>query len=56
MNWQGCKKILCIRPDNMGDVIMTVPAIRALKETFGARITPAYLIHGKRRCKVYTRN
>jgi ADP-heptose:LPS heptosyltransferase len=39
MNWQGCKNILCIRLDNMGDVIMTVPAIRALKETFGARIT-----------------
>jgi ADP-heptose:LPS heptosyltransferase len=39
MSWQGCKKILCIRPDNMGDVIMTAPAIRALKETFGARIT-----------------
>jgi lipopolysaccharide heptosyltransferase II len=39
MNWQGCKNILCIRPDNMGDVIMTVPAIRALKETFGARIS-----------------
>ena len=39
MNWQGCKNILCIRPDNMGDVIMTVPAIRALKNTFGARIT-----------------
>jgi ADP-heptose:LPS heptosyltransferase len=39
MNWQGCKNILCIRPDNMGDVIMTAPAIRALKETFGADIT-----------------
>ncbi|MDB5127265.1 glycosyltransferase family 9 protein [Mucilaginibacter sp.] len=39
MNWQDCKNILCIRPDNMGDVLMTVPAIRALKETFGARIT-----------------
>jgi lipopolysaccharide heptosyltransferase II len=39
MNWQGCKNILCIRPDNMGDLIMSVPAIRALKETFGAKIT-----------------
>src|SRR3954462_14022538 len=39
MNWQGCKNILCIRPDNMGDLIMTGPAIRALKETFGAKIT-----------------
>ncbi|MBB3968058.1 glycosyltransferase family 9 protein [Mucilaginibacter phyllosphaerae] len=39
MSWQGCKNILCIRPDNMGDLIMTGPAIRALKTTFGARIT-----------------
>lgn len=39
MNWQGCKNILCIRPDNMGDLIMSGPAIRALKESFGARIT-----------------
>jgi lipopolysaccharide heptosyltransferase II len=39
MNWQGCKNILCIRPDNMGDLIMTVPAFRALKESFGAKIT-----------------
>ncbi len=33
------KNILCIRPDNMGDVIMSGPAIRALKKTFSARIT-----------------
>ena len=39
MSWQKVKNILCIRPDNMGDLIMTGPAIRALKETFGARIT-----------------
>ncbi|MDB5286734.1 MAG: glycosyl transferase family 9 [Mucilaginibacter sp.] len=39
MNWHNCKNILCIRPDNMGDLIMTAPAIRALKETFGAKIT-----------------
>jgi lipopolysaccharide heptosyltransferase II len=37
--WTGVKNILCIRPDNMGDVIMSGPAIRALKETFGAKIT-----------------
>jgi lipopolysaccharide heptosyltransferase II len=35
----GCKKILCIRPDNMGDLIMSAPAIRALKETLGCSIT-----------------
>lgn len=39
MNWQGYKNILCIRPDNMGDLIMSGPAIRALKKSFGARIT-----------------
>jgi ADP-heptose:LPS heptosyltransferase len=33
------KNILCVRMDNMGDVIMSGPAIRALKESFGARIT-----------------
>ncbi len=37
--WKSCKRILCIRPDNMGDLLMTSPALRALKETFGARIT-----------------
>jgi ADP-heptose:LPS heptosyltransferase len=33
------KNILCIRADNMGDVIMTGPALRALKESFPCRIT-----------------
>jgi lipopolysaccharide heptosyltransferase II len=39
MSWFDCKKILCIRADNMGDLIMTTPALRALKETFGCSIT-----------------
>ena len=38
-HWTDCKKILCIRADNMGDVIMSSPAIRALKETFACSIT-----------------
>ncbi len=38
-NWHTCKRILCIRPDNMGDVIMMGPALRALKETLGCKIT-----------------
>ncbi|HVS94632.1 MAG TPA: glycosyltransferase family 9 protein [Mucilaginibacter sp.] len=38
-DWKDCKNILCIRPDNMGDLVMSGPAIRALKETFDARIT-----------------
>ncbi len=33
-NWENCRSILCIRPDNLGDVLMTTPAIRAVKETF----------------------
>lgn len=37
--WKGCKNILCIRADNMGDVIMSSPAFRALKQTFDCRIT-----------------
>src|SRR5689334_14508979 len=37
--WSQCKSILCIRADNMGDLIMTAPALRALKETFGCKIT-----------------
>ena len=37
--WRECKKILCIRPDNMGDLLMSSPAITALKETFGCSIS-----------------
>lgn len=33
------RNVLCVRADNMGDVIMSSPAIRALKETFGSHIT-----------------
>jgi ADP-heptose:LPS heptosyltransferase len=39
MNWQDCKNILIIRPDDMGDLIMSSPAIRAVKESFGCKIT-----------------
>jgi ADP-heptose:LPS heptosyltransferase len=30
--WRSARNVLCIRLDNMGDVLMTTPAIRALKE------------------------
>lgn len=30
--WQAARKILCIRLDSLGDVLMTTPALRALKE------------------------
>lgn len=33
------KRILCVRPDNMGDILMSTPAIKALKSYFGAHIT-----------------
>ena len=38
-DWKNCKNILCIRADNMGDLLMSSPAIRAMKETFHCRIT-----------------
>lgn len=38
--WQNARRILCIRPDNMGDVLMTEPAMRALRDAMpGRRIT-----------------
>ncbi len=37
--WYECKNLLIIRADNMGDLIMSSPAIRALKLAFKCRIT-----------------
>ena len=37
--WRGVENLLCVRLDNMGDVLMTTPAMRALRETLGCRIT-----------------
>jgi len=37
--WSDCKNILCIRVDNMGDLMMSSPAINALKESFACKIT-----------------
>ncbi len=39
MEWYACQKILCIRADNMGDVLMSSPAFRAIKESFKCEIT-----------------
>jgi lipopolysaccharide heptosyltransferase II len=33
------RNVLCVRLDGLGDVLMTTPAIRALRETLGCRIT-----------------
>src|SRR5256885_2042623 len=39
-NWNNRRIILCIRLDNMGDVLMSQPAMRALKQTVpGRKIT-----------------
>lgn len=38
-SWQHCKNVLVIRADNMGDLIMSAPALRALKQTFLCSIT-----------------
>ena len=38
-SWSDCKNILVIRPDNMGDLLMSGPAIRAFKESFNCKIT-----------------
>lgn len=35
--WEGASKVLCIRLDNMGDVLMSTPAIRALKASHPQR-------------------
>ncbi|UOE52421.1 glycosyltransferase family 9 protein [Mucilaginibacter sp. SMC90] len=37
--WNSVRNILCIRPDNMGDLIMSGPALRKLKQGLDARIT-----------------
>lgn len=36
-DWNQAQSILCVRLDSIGDVLMTTPALRALKETDGSR-------------------
>jgi len=36
-SWREARKVLCVRLDNLGDVVMTTPAIRALKRSHPAR-------------------
>jgi lipopolysaccharide heptosyltransferase II len=38
-SWESVKNILVVRLDNMGDLLMSSPAINALKKTFACRIT-----------------
>jgi lipopolysaccharide heptosyltransferase II len=35
--WAGARRLLCIRLDSLGDVLMTTPALRALKESAAGR-------------------
>ncbi|MBJ9942343.1 glycosyltransferase family 9 protein [Burkholderia multivorans] len=35
--WDHARRILCVRLDNLGDVLMTTPALRALKESGNGR-------------------
>ena len=37
--WRDVRNLLCVRLDNMGDVLMTTPAIRAFRDTLGCRVT-----------------
>jgi lipopolysaccharide heptosyltransferase II len=39
-DWKGVRRLLCVRLDSLGDVLMTTPAIRAFRESLpGCRIT-----------------
>lgn len=35
--WRAARRILCVRLDNMGDVLMTTPAMRALRQCSNGR-------------------
>jgi ADP-heptose:LPS heptosyltransferase len=37
--WRDVKNLLCVRLDSLGDVLMTTPAMRALRDTLGCRVT-----------------
>jgi ADP-heptose:LPS heptosyltransferase len=37
--WRDVRNLLCVRLDSLGDVLMTTPALRALRETLGCRVT-----------------
>ena len=40
MTWDTARNVLCVRLDTLGDVLMTTPALRALRESLpGRRLT-----------------
>jgi lipopolysaccharide heptosyltransferase II len=38
-DWNGVRRLLCVRLDSIGDVLMSTPALRAFRETLGCRVT-----------------
>jgi lipopolysaccharide heptosyltransferase II len=38
-DWRSVRRLLCVRLDSIGDVLMSTPAIRAFRETLGCRVT-----------------
>jgi ADP-heptose:LPS heptosyltransferase len=38
-SWKNSNRLLCVRPDNMGDLLMSAPAISAIKERYRCHIT-----------------
>lgn len=37
--WQNVRRLLCVRLDSIGDVLMSTPALRALRDSLGCHIT-----------------
>ncbi len=38
-DWKSVRRLLCVRLDSIGDVLMTTPAIRAFRDTLGCKVT-----------------
>ncbi|MFY0542074.1 hypothetical protein [Nannocystis pusilla] len=40
MSWSSTRRVLCVRLDTVGDVLMTTPALRALKKATRSATSP----------------
>ncbi len=38
-SWKAVRRLLCVRLDSLGDVLMSTPAMRAFRESLGCRVT-----------------
>jgi lipopolysaccharide heptosyltransferase II len=38
-SWKDVRRLLCVRLDSLGDVLMSTPAMRAFRETLGCHVT-----------------